>query len=54
MALDQRLGDAREGFEQGGQRALTVLDQPQHRPPRAAGAKSRQAGERGTQSFDFL
>jgi hypothetical protein len=54
VALDQRLGDAGKRLEQGGQRRLAVLDQPQHRAPRGSRAQTRQTGERGTEGFDFL
>ena len=52
--VDQRLAHLRQSFQQRGQRAFPPLHQPQHGAPCAARAEPRQAGERGSEGFDFL
>jgi hypothetical protein len=53
-AFDQPLAHRFERLEQLHQRGLAPLDQPQHRAPRRARAKPRQARQRGGQRLDLL
>ena len=52
--FDQAFAHHVERLEQGHQRSLAPLDQPQHRAPGRAGAKPRQARQGRAQRLDLL